>query len=318
MHHVHAPAHLSPAPASPRPHPRPSGRLVPVGTLAALLAATLSTQAAPPPPPDSLAARPLRVRLDTLLRHGRAVYHVARGRANWLRSQPAVQKLAVPVLLIGTGAIIRDEVELFELEMEIDESVRDGTRRHLSGVQTNVDDYLRHVPAYTTLGLGLVGVKGQHNTLNQALLLAFIYQVNSGITSNLKRLTQVERPNGQNLRSFPSSHTSTAFATAHFMHKEYGRQSLWYSVGAYAVATTTGALRVVKDNHWTSDVVAGAGVGILSTELVYWAYPTLQRTARHLGRQLGLGRNRPATNQVLLLPHYAHGTAGAALLISLR
>jgi hypothetical protein len=72
-----------------------------------------------------------------------------------------------------------------------------------------------------------------------------------------------------------------AFATARFMHKEYGSQSIWYSVSAYSVAAATGALCIAKDNHWASDVPAGAGLGILSTELVYWAYPTLQRTARN-------------------------------------
>jgi membrane-associated phospholipid phosphatase len=84
-----------------------------------------------------------------------------------------------------------------------------------------------YVPAYTTLGLGLAGVKGQHNTLNQAVLLGLIYQVNGSLTSNLKRITQVRRLNSESdFSSFPSSHTSTAFATARFMHKEYGSQSV--------------------------------------------------------------------------------------------
>ncbi|UYZ59756.1 phosphatase PAP2 family protein [Hymenobacter latericus] len=270
-------------------------------------------------PPDS-SARPLKTCVDSLLRHGRTVYYTVRGHAAWVRQRPVVQKFGVPVLLIGTGAIIRNEVELFELEMEIDESVRDGAQRHLYGVRTNIDDYLRHVPAYATLGLSVAGVKGSNKILDQALLLGLIYQVNSGITSHLKRWTQVERPNGQNQRSFPSSHTSTAFATAHFMHKEYGHRSAWYSVGAYAMATSTAALRVAKDNHWTSDVVAGAGVGILSTELAYWAYPALKRTAQRLGQHLGRKPKQQASGgtQVLVSPYYAQGAVGACLMVGLR
>ncbi|MBT6005211.1 MAG: phosphatase PAP2 family protein, partial [Prolixibacteraceae bacterium] len=38
---------------------------------------------------------------------------------------------------------------------------------------------------------------------------------------------------------------------------------------AYSCAATVGILRTAKNAHWISDVVAGAGIGILSTELVY-------------------------------------------------
>ncbi len=92
--------------------------------------------------------------------------------------------------------------------------------------------------------------------------------LNDLIVSGLKTWTNETRPNGD-ARSFPSGHTSFAFAMAHFMHKEYGELSAWYSVGAYSCATAVGIMRVAKNAHWISDVVAGAGIGILSTELVY-------------------------------------------------
>ena len=53
------------------------------------------------------------------------------------------------------------------------------------------------------------------------------------------------------------------------MHKEYGEQSPWFSIGAYSCAASVGILRLAKDAHWLSDVLTGAGIGILSTELVY-------------------------------------------------
>lgn len=57
---------------------------------------------------------------------------------------------------------------------------------------------------------------------------------------------------------------------ATILHKEYGlTRSLWYSVGGYAVATGIGAFRVMNNRHWVSDVMMGAGIGILSTELGY-------------------------------------------------
>jgi len=34
------------------------------------------------------------------------------------------------------------------------------------------------------------------------------------------------------------------------------------------------------NRHWFSDIVAGAGIGILSTKLTYWAYPRLVRMVK--------------------------------------
>jgi membrane-associated phospholipid phosphatase len=86
---------------------------------------------------------------------------------------------------------------------------------------------------------------------------------------SLKKITAVPRPDTGSLNSFPSGHTAQAFAAATFMHKEYGKQSIWYSIGAYSLATGIGAFRVMNNRHWISDVLAGAGIGIFSTNIAY-------------------------------------------------
>ncbi|HTJ49908.1 MAG TPA: phosphatase PAP2 family protein, partial [Cyclobacteriaceae bacterium] len=60
-----------------------------------------------------------------------------------------------------------------------------------------------------------------------------------------------------------------AFAAATFLAKEYGHKNILYSIGAYTVATGVAACRVLNNRHWLSDVIAGAGIGILSTNIVY-------------------------------------------------
>lgn len=286
-------------------------------TLFLLFCFTASVAYAQTPPDTVPPTAYARLRLDSLRRHGGQLYRTVRGQADSLRRRPAVRHLAVPALLLGTGVVLRGEVELFDMEAEPDQLVRTNARRHLSWVRTHLDDQLRHVPGYATLGLGLVGVQGRHTLPNQAILFGLIYHLNNGLTSNLKRLTRVQRPNGQTFDSFPSSHTSAAFSAAHFMHKEYGHRSPWYSVGAYSVAVATGGLRIAKDNHWSSDVVAGAGVGILSTELVYWAYPTLQRTATRLWQRWRPAA-RPETGQIMVMPFYAQGAIGGTLSLTVR
>lgn len=79
-------------------------------------------------------------------------------------------------------------------------------------------------------------------------------------TYGLKYAIDEQRPNGHG-QSFPSGHTSVAFAGAEFIRKEYG----WgWGVPAYVSAGVVGWSRVEAGKHWTHDVLAGAAIGILS------------------------------------------------------
>ena len=88
----------------------------------------------------------------------------------------------------------------------------------------------------------------------------------------MKSNIRVERPCGE-LRSFPSGHTAITMLSAHIMYKEYKDVSPWIGVGGYLIATTTGALRIINNKHWLSDVVMGAGIGLLSVEIGYLMLP---------------------------------------------
>ena len=88
------------------------------------------------------------------------------------------------------------------------------------------------------------------------------YFTNVGTTWALKELISKERPNGKDDDSFPSGHTSVAFQGAAFIHKRYG---LKYGAVAYLGAAYVGWRRVETDNHYTSDVIAGAAIGIASS-----------------------------------------------------
>ena len=112
-------------------------------------------------------------------------------------------------------------------------------------------------------------MKARNDFWNRTLLLAKAELLNSLITTGLKSSTKIMRPDNSADNSFPSGHTSQAFVAATFMHFEYGEKSIWYSVGAYTVATATGVLRVLNNRHWITDVVVGAGIGTLSTVAVY-------------------------------------------------
>lgn len=92
---------------------------------------------------------------------------------------------------------------------------------------------------------------------------AFI--VNGAYTMALKSLTSRTRPDGSDTLSFPSGHTSTAFAWATVARAHYG-----WKVGApsYAAATAIGLSRITTDKHHLSDVLAGAMIGYVTGRTV--------------------------------------------------
>jgi len=139
-----------------------------------------------------------------------------------------------------------------------------------SNVNTSIDDYFQFTSIALAAGLNIAGVKAQHKIGSQIARLALAEAIGNTVVYGLKTGTKHMRPNGSANNSFPSGHTAQAFLAARFVDKEFGKKNPWVSCLAYGMAATTGFCRVVKNKHWASDVLVGAGVGILSTEIAYF------------------------------------------------
>lgn len=97
------------------------------------------------------------------------------------------------------------------------------------------------------------------NNKNQKLLLnPLLLTVSS--TYFLKYITKRERPNKKNKMSFPSGHTSGSFVSALVLNNYYG---LNIGVPAVFLASAVGLQRLESNNHWFSDVISGAIIGLL-------------------------------------------------------
>lgn len=130
------------------------------------------------------------------------------------------------------------------------------------------------------------------------LLLALLRS--EAVTRGLKLSIDEQRPDGGK-HSFPSGHTSMAFAGAEFLRKEYGWQ--WGSPALLAAAFV-GWSRVESKRHYTHDVIAGAAIGLLANH-DFWRRSTavgelaiapsmlsdLRGSAPGLGFQLAIGRS---------------------------
>ena len=151
--------------------------------------------------------------------------------------------------------------------------------------------------------LNAAGIEGKNNLKDRSIVLVTSYIIMSTAVLSLKYITKVSRPDGSANNSFPSGHTATAFAGAEFLWQEYKDKSVWYGISGYLIATGTGLLRIYNEKHWLTDVVAGAGIGILSTKIAYWINPYIKKkifkanekntttflTPFYNGEQLGCG-----------------------------
>lgn len=108
------------------------------------------------------------------------------------------------------------------------------------------------------------------NPIEISVSAASSLAVNAALTELLKRSVDRMRPNGEDSHSFPSRHTSWAFTASTILSNELYNHSPWWAVGAQAAASAVGFQRVATRHHYGSDVIAGAGLGIVSTQFSYW------------------------------------------------
>jgi len=142
------------------------------------------------------------------------------------------------------------------------------------------ENYAQYSPAAVMLALKACGVKSQSSWGKLFTAAASAGVIQFCTTHAIKRIAKEERPDGSTKNSFPSGHTATAFMTATMLAKEYGYISPWISIGGYTVATATGVMRMINNRHWMSDVLAGAGIGIMSAEFGYWIADALFKNSK--------------------------------------
>lgn len=148
-----------------------------------------------------------------------------------------------------------------------------------------IDNYTQYVPLALTIGLKIAGVESRSDWPRFWASSAASAAIMAGLVNGIKYTASEMRPDGSTRNSWPSGHTATAFMAATILHKEYGMtRSPWFSVGAYTLATATGVMRVLNNRHWISDVLSGAGIGILSVEL---GYGLMDLLFKHRGLQRG-------------------------------
>ena len=168
----------------------------------------------------------------------------------------------LPSALIAIGALgISGEFIISNPE------IKEERDEHFSSFHTGVDNYLQYLPIAAGYGM-LIGNK-EHSFWIYTEKVVLTEIMVTGTVQATKRITHVTRPNGSP-NSFPSGHTAQAFASAVLFSDEFAQHKPWLAATAYTSAAAVGVLRVLNNKHWASDVITGAGFGIISAKASEW------------------------------------------------
>jgi hypothetical protein len=179
-------------------------------------------------------------------------------------------KFVLPALFIAYGTAARfNQLPVRRWDHDVEREIRRYVNR-----QYDIDDYFQYGMPVLAYGLDFIpGIDSRHNLRDRTFIMATSLVFMQSTVSILKSATSVARPGNGDHNSFPSGHTAITMLSAHVLYREYRDVTPWIGVCGYLMATTTGVFRILNGAHWQSDVVAGAGIGLLSAEIGYMMLP---------------------------------------------
>lgn len=203
------------------------------------------------------------------------------------------KQFIAPVALISAGTLL--------LNSALNDDLQSNANRLFGeNFHTSADNYLPFVPiSQIYLGKSF-GFKPKNDFQHQTINIIIANAIKGGVVFAIKHITQQERPDQSDNLSFPSGHTAIAFTNAALLYYEYKDSNLWYASSGFLFATATGILRIANKRHYSSDVLAGAGIGLASGLIVsYWnpfqsmTFGKKKKTTAfvfpQIGSQIGMG-----------------------------
>lgn len=187
-----------------------------------------------------------------------------------IQNKSIFKESILPLSLVAGGILISHS--RFEKSFQ-----RDARNLVGNNFSTNADDYLKYGAIAELYAADAFGVKAKNHWFDQTKNLTMAIVITDFITFTLKKNIHKTRPNGGfDRQSFPSGHTSFAFTNAAVLYEEYQQTSPVLAYSGFVVAGTTGGLRIANNAHWLGDVMVGAGIGILVTEVIYYFDPIIK------------------------------------------
>jgi len=133
-----------------------------------------------------------------------------------------------------------------------------------------LDDVLQYVPYASVFALKAFGAESQDNWRDLTLTTAASWLMTAAPAYALKHSVKAWRPDHTDQKSFPSGHSSIAFAGATMLRHQYGHLSPWIPVAGYGLAAFVAVDRVARNRHHWYDAAAGAALGVGMGELTWY------------------------------------------------
>ncbi|WKK77751.2 phosphatase PAP2 family protein [Marivirga salinae] len=184
-----------------------------------------------------------------------------------LKTKNTFLRSSILPLTIITAGVTANKSQ-FEKDLRYDIRAKVG-----NDFQFKIDDYFQYAPILEIYLADALHIEAKNHWFDQTKYLLISNVISTAITQGLKRITLKTRPDNSTNDSFPSGHTTFSFTNASVLMHEFRDSAPILAYSGYFFSTTTGAFRMINDRHWISDVLFGAGIGIMATELVYYLEP---------------------------------------------
>jgi membrane-associated PAP2 superfamily phosphatase len=222
---------------------------------------------------------------------------------------------------VGAVALITGGIAL------VDEPIQKAAfKGRKSQTLNNISRYVTNTgglyEVYTLVGLGTYGFLFKNEKMKTTTFLATqSYITAATIETLVKFITGRQRPsyidpieldseprfrgpfnslkdaNGKSMSSsFPSGHTTVAFAAATVFAKEYANKPI-IPIISYTAASLIGLSRITENKHWASDVFAGAVLG----------YFCGKQVVNNYHRYAKIGNDKVHKNRISLNFNYFNG-----------
>jgi PAP2 superfamily len=185
-----------------------------------------------------------------------------------------IRETILPVALLAYGS----SKPIVSAIGRLDRDLRDQIAIRHPSFTYRADDWLQWAPSASVYAMDAAGVRLKHRFGEHLLLDAGSIIITGGAGFVMRKVS--EQIKGFEIvdTQFPSGHTSNAFRGAEMIRQEMSGRHPLLQWSGYLVAGLVAGSRLMRGEHHLSEVVAGAGLGILSTKITYGLFHGIKRS----------------------------------------
>jgi membrane-associated phospholipid phosphatase len=187
-----------------------------------------------------------------------------------------IRETILPVALLAYGS----SKPIVSAIGRFDRDLRDKIAIRHPNISYRADDWLQWAPSTSVYALDAAGVRLKHRFREHLLLDASSIIITGGAGFVMRKVSDQIKGFDILDTQFPSGHTANAFRGAEMLRQEMSGRHPLLQWSGYLVAGLVAGSRLMRGEHYLSEVVAGAGLGILSTSITYGLFHRIKKSKK--------------------------------------